>query len=342
MLQKIKDNNFSSYMGIIGCVVAIALVIVAGSYFSYLLPSGAVIISSLMSIVFTALAFKPFRKIFEKELAEQQKIQADKDTQIEKANNIISEKDSIIKELEDKINTRNQNLLADNRIEAVSNLELYVTSQQGYLVKKALISDLENRYGDEYKTNKGLLKDLIHKDRKDTREVMVLFKYYHKASIGIDLRKVRFCKNGDKIALYNVNFYVIHKDLSSEIEKDKLDVEFCETLNNNKGKLEIVNDSICDKIKTKYCEEQKLQVKKDFNNDIENQCKEFTKLLQSNIKTKFPQVEFVDSIEKESLSFNNVNYISTTQDYDVLNITSLIADYVTSTSFSRSCASLSA
>ena len=67
-LSALKNNNLSSYLGIIGCCVGAALTIAAGAYFSYLLPAGAVIISSIVCVMFAARAFKPTGKILKAEL----------------------------------------------------------------------------------------------------------------------------------------------------------------------------------------------------------------------------------------------------------------------------------
>ena len=69
-------------MGIIGCCIGAAVTIAAGAYFSYLLPAGAVIISSLVCVMFAVLAFKPAGKILKAEIAKRQQEQEQQEQQL--------------------------------------------------------------------------------------------------------------------------------------------------------------------------------------------------------------------------------------------------------------------
>ena len=89
-LSALKNNNLSSYLGIIGCCVGAALTIAAGAYFSYLLPAGAVIISSIVCVMFAALAFKPTGKFSKPKLPNDSRNKSNKSKSYSKLKNKTS------------------------------------------------------------------------------------------------------------------------------------------------------------------------------------------------------------------------------------------------------------
>ena len=314
-LSALKNNNLSSYLGIIGCCVGAALTIAAGAYFSYLLPAGAVIISSIVCIMFAALAFKPTGKILKAEIA---KRQHEQEQQMQELQQIKEKNEQLVKEnkeLSDKIDIRNQISTAQSALKYTFKLELLEFENKGYIVKEDYLDDLEINI-----EKPGWLKSLW--PDKGTKKILFITKFYNKVSIGIDFTKIRYCYNDEKLSFYGVKFTVDHPDLSSEMERDRNDIDLCEVVSvSENGRREIRNDDRFNELKRWYREKQLLMIKDQNRYDARDICSAYTRILHESLKERFPNIDFVDSADIPSLPLNNVHPINTSSDMRVGEIT---------------------
>lgn len=317
-LSALKNNNLSSYLGIIGCCVGAAVTIAGGAYFSYLLPAGAVIISSLMCVMFAVLAFKPAGKILKAEISRRQQEQEQQEQQLQQ---VLEENKSLKQqnqELSDKIDIRQQISTAQSALKYTFKLELLEFEKKGYIVKEDYLDELE------FNVDKpGWLKSLW--PDKGTKKILFITKFYNKVSIGIDFTKIRYCYNGDKLSFYGVKFTVDHPDLSSEMEKDRNDIDLCEVISvSENGRREIRNDDRFNDLKRWYSEKQQRMIKEQHRFESRDICSAYTQILHESLKERFANIDFVDSVDIPSLPMNNVHPLNTSSDMRVGEITNTL------------------
>ena len=284
------------------CIVLVALNVAFFVFFPRLMAPVSIVLSNAITLLLTAIAFRPASTLIQKTLARRQEellAQAEKEKAMQQRLDLLeSEK----RELESRLDTRAQTTAASGDLNFTFKLEQMEYAKKGYIVKEENLDAL--RTDERFRA---LVPDISLLDKmlsaiklkeNGVRKILYLRKYYYKVSIGIDFSKVKFSFDGDRILFSGVKFTRLH-DISGELTPDPGDINHCWVLDTNEdeGRAEILQSFDYDQLRYTYEDLQELETRKSLDEEAGSLCEQYTSVFRRNIAARFPQVGFVDSIE---------------------------------------------
>ena len=289
-----------SYAVIALCMVLVAVNIITFIMFPRLLSPVAIILSNVITMLITALAFRPVNNLIQNALLSKQQELSEK---MEKEKEIRQEIDDLRTrnlELESKLDTRLQADGAQGEVNFTFKLEQMEYARRGYVVKE---EDLDTLLASEEFRDKipargffpNLLESMNLKSQAN-RKILYIKKFYYKVSIGIDFTKIKFAFDDGTLLFSGVKFARLH-DITSELEHDPKDIDHTWILNTSDGKASLIQSADYDKLKESYARIQEADTREALEEDVERLCLQYTQVFRKSIKDRFPHVEFVEGIE---------------------------------------------
>ena len=293
-MKKIKNS-----LWIAGCLLLVGVNIACFLLFPRLVSGVAIVLSNIITVILSFLAFKPINDWLQADLLERQQeliAKLEKDRELERKVEALEQEN---RTLTDKLDTRVQTGALPTRIDYTFKVEQMEYAKQGYVVKEEEM-DLLDR--EKYDIPDRRLIDMFLEDglgrEAAIRKILYIHKFYYKVSLGIDFRKIMYALDGDRLLFYGARFEKLH-DISSEMEPEGGDIDRCDILRITGDKTEIRQDKVFDALKAQYRDAQAREVKTGMEEEVGALCSQYTAALHESIKGRFgDRVDFVDSIEE--------------------------------------------
>jgi hypothetical protein len=301
-MKKIKNS-----LWIAGCLLLVGVNIACFLLFPRLVSGVAIVLSNIITVILSFLAFKPINDWLQADLLERQQeliAKLEKDRELERKVEALEQEN---RTLTDKLDTRVQTGALPVHIDYTFKVEQMEYAKQGYVVKEEEVDALDREKFDipDRKFFETLLEDSMLKDAS-IRRVLYIHKFYYKVSLGIDFSKMMYTVDDGRILFYGVRFEKLH-DISSEMLPESGDIDRCEILKITGDKTEIRSDKDYDGFKAQYREAQAAEVKAGMEEEVGALCSQYTAALQESIRGRFgDRVDFVDSIEE----YRDMNWYS--------------------------------
>lgn len=291
-----KGGLWKSRLTITGCIILVVCNILGFA----LLTSGSgaflLIVSNVLTVVFTFLAFAPANEMIQRVLVRKQRELEDK-ASLQKRIEALERENDV---LAGKVDTRVQTDAMLSNVNFTFKLEQMEYSKKGYIVKETEIDSLieDEQFKDKIPQSGGFTRflEFIKLKEKGMRKILYIKKAYYKASIGIDFGKIKYAINGDYIYFAGVRFTKLH-DISSELEHDSSDIEHSLIINETEGGKKIETDLAYDEFIKVYGEIQGKDTRESIEKDVEMICGQYTDVLQGNLARKFKFIRFVKDEE---------------------------------------------
>ena len=211
MMHKVKNS-----LWIAGCFLLIGVNIAFFLLFPRLVSGVAIVLSNVITLLLTFLAFKPLNDWLQSNLLERQQeliAKLEKDHELERQVERLEQEN---RSLTDRLDTREQTVSLPMQIDYTFKVEQMEYAKQGYVVKEEELDglDREKFFVPDRKFLDVLLEDSLLRDAS-VRKILYIHKFYYKVSLGIDFRKMMYALDGDRVLFYGARFEKLH-DISSE------------------------------------------------------------------------------------------------------------------------------
>ena len=293
-----KGRSVKNTLWIAACFLLVGVNVCFFLFFPHLLSSVSIVLSNVITLILTFLAFKPLNGWLQDSLMERQQAlieKMEKDRELERKVQALEEEN---RTLSDKLDTRVQTGALPVNIDYTFKVEQMEYAKQGYVVKEEEVDALDREKFNipDRKFLETLLEDSMLKEAS-IRRVLYIHKFYYKVSLGIDFSKMMYAIEDGKLLFYGVRFQKLH-DISSEMLPEQGDIDRCEILKISGDKTEIRSEKEYDGFKAQYRDAQAAEVKAGMEEEVDALCNQYTAALQDSIRNRFgEQVDFVDSIE---------------------------------------------
>ena len=293
-----KGRNVKNSLWIAACLLLIGVNICFFLFFPHLLSSVAIVLSNVITLILTFLAFKPLNSWLQDSLMERQQAlieKMEKDRELEKKVEVLEQENRV---LSDKLDTRVQTGALPIQIDYTFKVEQMEYAKQGYVVKEEEVDALDKELFNvpDRKFFETILEDSILKEAS-IRKILYIHKFYYKVSLGIDFSKIMYAVDNGVVLFYGVRFRKLH-DITSELEPEHGDIDRVEILKISGDKTEIRQDKEYDLLKEQYRDVRAQEVKTGMEEEVTALCNQYTSALHESIKSRFgDRVDFVDSIE---------------------------------------------
>ena len=294
-----KGERTRNVLWIAACFLLIGVNIACFLLFPHLLSSIAIVLSNVITLILTFLAFKPLNGWLQDNLLERQQElieKLEKDRELEARVQSLEQEN---RQLTDQLDTRVQTGALPANIGYTFKVEQMEYAKSGYIVKEEALEKLDRQkfsipdkpflsamWEEEVLKNPGI------------RKLLYIHKFYYKVSLGINFSKIMYAYDNGKALFYGVAFGMIH-DISSEMQTDPEDIDRCEVLKIAGDKIEIRQSKAYDELKEQYRTAQAESVRGSMEEEVSALCQQYTEALHESIRVRFgDKVEFVDSIEE--------------------------------------------
>ena len=288
-----KGRSVKNTLWIAACFLLVGVNVCFFLFFPHLLSSVSIVLSNVITLILTFLAFKPLNGWLQDSLMERQQAlieKMEKDRELERKVQALEEEN---RTLSDKLDTRVQTGALPVNIDYTFKVEQMEYAKQGYVVKEEEVDALDR---EEFNIPDRKFFETLLKEAS-IRRVLYIHKFYYKVSLGIDFSKMMYAIEDGKLLFYGVRFQKLH-DISSEMLPEQGDIDRCEILKISGDKTEIRSEKEYDGFKAQYRDAQAAEVKAGMEEEVDALCNQYTAALQDSIRNRFgEQVDFVDSIE---------------------------------------------
>ena len=301
-----RKKVVASYVVLGICILLMAVNVGSFIFFPRLMAPMAILLSNAITLILAVIAFRPINALVENLVEKrQEELLAQKaiEQELEHKVDLLEMRN---RELENRLDTRAQTEGAPADIDFTFKLEQMEYAKKGYVVKEEQLETFST--DDRFKNlipdiglwNK-MLDSLMMKD-KGIRKILYVKKYYYKVSIGIDFSRIKFSLADDRILFSGVKFTRLH-DISSELEPDNGDINHCWILNTVDNWAEIKHSAYYDMFKETYTRMQDAETHDALEAEVDALCEQYTAVFRRNIQLRFPQADFVESIEDSDRSW---------------------------------------
>lgn len=294
-----RKRNVKNSLWIAACFLLVGANVCFFLFFPHLLSSVAIVLSNVITLILTFLAFKPLNSWLQDSLMERQQAlieKMEKDRELEKKVEVLEQEN---RTLSDKLDTRVQTGALPVHIDYTFKVEQMEYAKQGYVVKEEEVDALDREQFNipDRKFFETILEDSLLKEAS-IRKILYIHKFYYKVSLGIDFSKIMYAQDENGVVLFNgVRFRKLH-DITSEMEPEHGDIDRVEILKIAGDKTEIRQDKEYEPLKEQYRNARAQEVKAGMEEEVSALCNQYTAALHESIKSRFgDRVDFVDSIE---------------------------------------------
>jgi hypothetical protein len=274
-----KKRNVKNGLWIAACFLLIGVNVCFFLFFPHLLSSVAIVLSNVITLILTFLAFRPLNSWLQDSLMERQQAlieKMEKDRELERKVEVLEQEN---RTLSDKLDTRVQTGALPVQIDYTFKVEQMEYAKQGYVVKEEEVDALDREVFNipDRKFFETILEDSLLKE----------------ASIS----KIMYTLHDGRVLFNGVQFRKLH-DVSSELEPEHEDIDRVEILKIAGDKTEIRQDKEYEPLKEQYRNVRAQEVKVGMEEEVTALCGQYTAALQDSIRNRFgDRVDFVDSIE---------------------------------------------
>jgi len=293
-MQKLKNT-----LWIAGCFLLIGVNVATFLLFPKIASGMAIVLSNVITLLLTFLAFKPLNDWLQSNLLERQQeliAKLEKDRELERKVELLEQEN---RTLSDRLDTKAQTGTLPVQIDYTFKVEQMEYAKQGYVVKEENLAELDKEKFEipDRKFFEVLLEDSMIKDAA-VRKILYIHKFYYKVSLGIDFSKMMYAFDDGVVLFYGVRFEKLH-DISSEMLPDHGDIDRCDILKISGDKTEIRQDKAFEDLKLRYRQARADEVRNGMEEEVSALCGQYTAALHESIKGRFgDRVVFVDSIEE--------------------------------------------
>ena len=293
-----KGRNVRNSLWIAACFLLIGVNVCFFLFFPHLLSSVAIVLSNVITLILTFLAFKPLNSWLQGSLMERQQAlieKMEKDRELEKKVEVLEQEN---RTLSDKLDTRVQTGALPVQIDYTFKVEQMEYAKQGYVVKEEEVDALDREQFDipDRKFFETILEDSLLKEAS-IRKILYIHKFYYKVTLGIDFSKIMYALHEGQVLFNGVQFRKLH-DVTSELEPEHGDIDRVEILKISGDKTEIRQDKEYEPLKEQYRSARAQEVKTGMEEEVTALCGQYTAALHDSIRNRFgDRVDFVDSIE---------------------------------------------
>ena len=292
-MKKLKNT-----LWIAGCFLLVGVNVAFFLLFPRLVSGVAIVLSNVITLLLTFLAFKPINDWLQADLLERQQQLIDKLEQDRELERKVDALELENRELTSRLDTRSQTVTLPSQIDYTFKVEQMQYAKQGYVVKEEELDGLDPEKFDipGRKFLDVLLEDSMLRDAA-IRKILYIHKFYYKVSLGIDFSKMMYAFDEGRILFWGARFEKLH-DISSELEPESGDIDRCDILKITGDRTELRQDKVFDGLKAQYREAQAREVKSGMEEEVGALCDQYTAALHESIRGRFgDRVDFVDSIE---------------------------------------------
>ncbi len=297
-----KAEHVKNYILVAVCALLIGLNIALFIFFPGLMHPVAIVLSNVITMLLTAMAFRPVNKLMDSELEDKQKELMAKIEEQKALESKVSRLEIENQELTSQLDTKEQTEGLPSAINYTFKLEQMEFAKKGYVVKEDFLEKLDP---EKYRIPE-LNWWTVFVGESGQKKIQYIHKYYYKVAIGIDFSRIKYTMDAGKILFSGVKFTKLH-DISSELEADHGDIERCEILQVDGDKTDIKHDKAFNEIKKTYCEEQEKNVKDNLDIEVGNLCRLYTAVFRDSIQSRYPNIDFVESIDDSDLNWYILN-----------------------------------
>ena len=293
-----KAGKTRNALWIAACFLLIGINIAFFMLFPRLLSPVSIILSNVITLILTFLAFKPLNGWLQDNLLERQQElieKLEKDRELERKVEILEQENRL---LSDKLDTRSQTGALPANIGYTFKVEQMEYAKTGYVVKEEELGNLDKERFNvpDKKFLEAMWEENIMRD-PGIRKLLYIHKFYYKVSLGMDFSKMMYAIDGGRVLFWGARFEKLH-DISSEMLPEHGDIDRCDILKVTGDKTEIRSGKEYDGFKAQYRQAQAREVKAGMEEEVGALCSQYTAALQESIRSRFgDRVEFVDSIE---------------------------------------------
>ena len=295
-----RKKVVTSYFVLGVCILLMAVNVGSFIFFPRLMAPLSILLSNAITLILAVIAFRPINALVENLLEKRQQELLEQHAKEVELAHTVDLLELRNRELENRLDTRAQTDAVPAEIDFTFKLEQMEYAKKGYVVKE---EPLEAFTADEqFKNlipNVGLwnkMMDALMMKDKGIRKILYIKKYYYKVSIGIDFSRIKFSFEDDRILFYGVKFTRLH-DISSELKPDEGDIDHCWILNTVDNWAEIKHSAYYDMFKDAYTRMQDAETRESLEAEVSSLCDQYTEVFRRNIQRRFPQTDFVESIE---------------------------------------------
>lgn len=311
-----KAGKIRNYLIVAGCALLIGVNILTFITFPRLMAPVAIIISNVVTMLITAVAFRPVSRLIESQAEARQTELLERVLKEKELEEKVVMLEAENEELVSKLDTRDQTAAQPVAINYTFKLEQLEFAKKGYVVKEIDLNRLDSeKYtvpSNRWENIKALVGD------PGEKKIQYIHKFYYKVSIGLDFAKIKYRIEDGNVIFQGVKFAKLH-DISSELVPDKGDIERCEILSVSGGKAGIINDKSFADLKKTFSDEQEQTVKDNLEMEMINLCQMYTEVFRESMRKRYPSVLFVESIDDSDRTWYTLNG---TQDRQVAEIAS--------------------
>jgi len=287
---------------VVACALLIGINIAVFIFFPGLMHPVAIVLSNVITLVITVLAFSPVSNLLGLQVRKKEKELLERLREQQALEDKVSELEVENQELSSRLDTRDQTAGMTQALNYTFKLEQMEFAKKGYVVKEEPLDRLDPaRYR---------LPEMnwwtVFIGESGEKKIQYIHKFYYKAAIGIDFAKVKYALDGNRILFCGVRFDKLH-DISSELRPDEGDIDRCHIISVDGSRTDIKHDKAFNGIKKTYCEEQEREVKESLEKEVGNLCNLYTDIFRDTMQKRYPQVGFVDSIEDSTMNWSILN-----------------------------------
>ncbi len=254
-------NKIRNSLWIAACFLLIGGNIAFFLLFPRLMSGMAIVLSNVVTLVLTFLAFRPLNNWLQNNLMERQQElieKLEKDRELERKVQSLEQEN---RALSDKLDTRVQTGTLPSNIDYTFKIEQMEYSKTGYVVKEEELDrlDREKFSVPDRRFFETVWEDSILKT-PSVRKILYIHKFYYKVTLGMDFSKIMYTYDDGKVLFNGVRFEKLH-DISSELAQDSEDIDRCEILKINIDRTELRDDFQFDELKERYRNAQEESVR---------------------------------------------------------------------------------
>ena len=286
------------------CIAAIAAGILFPLFLPHLVPMPVLVLTNLACVALTAAVMRPAGLLMRRYVSRKEKEIYTRLRREEEMKEKLVALEREKRELENRLDTRNQTGTLPYDVNFTFKLEQMEYARKGYIVKEepleAYASDpafaqlLPARGGAEKLLGRLGIRE------PSARKVLFIKKYYYKTSVGLDFSKIKYALDGERLLFYGVRFTQLH-DISGEMERDKGDISHC-WITDAEGR-RIVGSRTGEAFKKAYEDLQDRLAREEMASDAALLCEEYTKAFRESLKSRYDNLDFVESIEDSDRSW---------------------------------------
>ena len=279
------------------CIVLIIINILGFMFFPRLAAPIAIVLSNVITLVLSLVAFRPLQGLIQKAFASQARELVDKEREQRLLEEKLSTLENENRELSSKLDTTNQVAGIPSVIQFTCKLETLRYAKTGYLVKEEpvdkFLEDPQYRLSDKKGIFNQFSKWMDTLTHRGPRKVLYIGKYYVNASVGIDFSKMKYALRDNTIVFSGARFTKLN-DL--QIVADEGDVNHCWLLNEpENGEMTINTSGLYKDFTEVYAAIRQRETAEALEQEVQQVCTHYTQVFRKALLERFQgRVAFYD------------------------------------------------